>query len=94
MRSSRKDRKKQSKAGFARILPIGGKLLRFHGATVFYSDEHAQDPTFIPKEDLVRRSEVLIVGVPHSAYRGLVIPTEVEVIDTWGILDRGTEPRP
>ena len=30
-----------------------GKVLRFHGAEVSYSDEFAQDPTFITKEQLV-----------------------------------------
>ena len=28
-----------------------GKILRFHGANVFYSDEFAKEPNFVPKED-------------------------------------------
>jgi UDP-N-acetyl-D-mannosaminuronic acid dehydrogenase len=60
-----------------------GKVLRFCGATVLYSDEFATDPTFIPKEELVRRSQVVIVGVPHTAYRTLSIPPAVDVIDLW-----------
>jgi UDP-N-acetyl-D-mannosaminuronic acid dehydrogenase len=63
-----------------------GKVLRFHGADVYYSDEFARDPTFITKEQLVERSDVVIVGVPHSAYRTLVVPPHVEVIDLWGAL--------
>lgn len=65
-----------------------GKILRFRGAQVSYSDEHAQDPTFIPKEDLVRRNDVVIVGVPHWAYRDLEVPPGVEVVDLWGVLRR------
>lgn len=45
-----------------------GKVLRFHGAEMLYSDEFAKDPTFISKEHLVARAQVIIVGVPHSAY--------------------------
>jgi UDP-N-acetyl-D-mannosaminuronic acid dehydrogenase len=65
-----------------------GKVLRFHGADVMYSDEFAVDPTFIPKEELVARAEVVIVGAPHSAYRTLAVPRGVEVVDLWGILPR------
>ena len=63
-----------------------GKVLRFDGAEVFYSDEFATDPTFITKEELVERCDVVIVGVPHSAYRTLVIPERVEVVDLWGVI--------
>jgi len=63
-----------------------GKVLRFHGAHVYYSDEFARDPTFIKKEQLIEQSDVVIVGVPHSAYRALVIPERVEVIDLWSVI--------
>jgi UDP-N-acetyl-D-mannosaminuronic acid dehydrogenase len=61
-------------------------VLRFHGADVYYSDEFARDPTFITKEQLVERSDVVIVGVPHSAYRMLAVPGHIEVVDLWGVL--------
>src|SRR5205814_3085118 len=69
-----------------------GKILRFHGASVSYSDEFATDPTFITKEELVDTCEVVIVGVPHSAYRQLRIPSHVTVVDPWGLFR--SEPRP
>lgn len=65
-----------------------GKILRFHGATVLYSDEYAQDPTFVPARELVASSDIVIVGVPHRAYRELEVPARVEVVDLWGILPR------
>lgn len=63
-----------------------GKVLRFHGAEVLYSDEFAKDPTFIPKEELVARAQVIIVGVPHSAYRTLAVPAGIDIVDLWGVL--------
>jgi len=63
-----------------------GKLLRFQGAEVFYSDEYAKDPTFITKEELVARSEIVIVGAAHTAYRQLRIPAKTEVVDLWNII--------
>jgi UDP-N-acetyl-D-mannosaminuronic acid dehydrogenase len=63
-----------------------GKVLRFHGASVCYSDEFAKDPTFITKEQLVASSDVVVVGVPHSAYRELIVPARVHVVDLWGVI--------
>jgi UDP-N-acetyl-D-mannosaminuronic acid dehydrogenase len=63
-----------------------GKVLRFHGADVLYSDEFAKDPTFISKEELVSRAQVVIVGAPHTAYKSLPIPDGVDVVDLWGVL--------
>ena len=63
-----------------------GKVLRFRGATVSYSDEYAKDLTFVTREELVNSVDVVIVGVPHSAYRSLVVPQGVEVVDLWGVL--------
>lgn len=66
-----------------------GKILRFNGADVSYSDEFAKDPTFISKDELINRCDVVIVATPHSEYKGLVIPTGVEVVDLWGVVRGG-----
>jgi UDP-N-acetyl-D-mannosaminuronic acid dehydrogenase len=63
-----------------------GKLLRFHGADVSYSDEYAKDPTFVDKETLVRQCDVIILGVPHTAYRSLQVPKGKEIVDLWSAL--------
>lgn len=62
------------------------KILRFRGATVLCSDEFADDPAFISKDALVASSDIVVVGVPHSAYRDLVIPDGVDVFDLWGVI--------
>jgi UDP-N-acetyl-D-mannosaminuronic acid dehydrogenase len=63
-----------------------GKILRFHGATVLYSDEFVRDPTFVSKEDLLSHCDVVIVGSPHSAYKHLNIHNGTDVVDLWGII--------
>jgi UDP-N-acetyl-D-mannosaminuronic acid dehydrogenase len=60
-----------------------GKLLRFHGAQVSYSDENVQDPTFVSKEELVASSDIIVIGVPHKAYRSLALPTQTYLVDMW-----------
>lgn len=66
-----------------------GKILRFNGADVYYSDEYAENPTFISKEKLVETCDVIIVAVPHSSYKGVVVPEKIEVVDLWGIISGG-----
>lgn len=66
-----------------------GKILRFHGTQVYYSDEFAKDPTFISKEKLIEHSDIIIIAVPHSSYKGLLIPKNIEVIDLWGVVTGG-----
>lgn len=66
-----------------------GKILRFHGAKVYYSDEFAKDPTFVSKDELIKVSDVIIVGVPHTNYKELVIPDKIEVVDLWGVISGG-----
>ena len=62
-----------------------GKILRFHGAKVFYSDEFTIDPTFIKKEKLIKECDIIIIGAPHSIYKKLKIPNRKEVVDVWGL---------
>ena len=66
-----------------------GKILRFNGAQVYYSDEFAKNLDFISKEKLVEKSDVIIVAVPHSNYKGMVIPQKKEIIDLWGVVKGG-----
>lgn len=62
------------------------KILQFHGAEVLCSDEYVRDPSFVKKEELLKRCDILFVGVPHGAYRNLRIPASLRVVDLWGVL--------
>jgi UDP-N-acetyl-D-mannosaminuronic acid dehydrogenase len=68
-----------------------GKILRFYGATVFYSDEYAKDPTFVARDKLIEQSDIIIIGVPHSRYKGIAIPRKKIVIDLWGVTRGGVK---
>ncbi len=71
-----------------------GKILRFNGAQVYYSDEFAKDSTFVSKEKLIQSCDIIIVATPHSIYKGLVIPNNIEVIDIWGVVVGGKRELP
>ena len=63
-----------------------GKILKFHGAKVVYSDEYAKDPTLVSKEELVKECDIVIIGAPHSVYKKLKFPKKLKVVDIWGLL--------
>jgi len=65
------------------------KVLEFHGADVCCSDEYVEDPTFVPRDTLLRGSEVVIIGVPHPAYRTIQRQPHQLVIDVWGVFGEG-----
>ena len=62
------------------------KILEFQGAIVCCSDEYVRDDTFLTKEELLLKSEVLVVGVPHAAYREVRTAPGQIVLDVWGVL--------
>ena len=61
------------------------KILRFSGASVICSDEYIKDPAFVSKEALIKHSDIIIIGVPHSSYRSLEVPSSIKVIDLWNL---------
>jgi hypothetical protein len=38
---------------------------------------------------LIQRSDVVIVGAPHSAYRKLTIDSRKILVDVWNCFERG-----
>jgi UDP-N-acetyl-D-mannosaminuronic acid dehydrogenase len=62
------------------------KILRFHGARVVCSDEYVRHESFVPAATLVETCPVVIVGVPHRAYRTLPVPPQTHLVDLWGVI--------
>jgi UDP-N-acetyl-D-mannosaminuronic acid dehydrogenase len=63
------------------------KLLLFESKEVLISDPFVEDNRLTPMEEILEKSDVLIIGSPHFIYRDLV--TEKPVIDIWGIRNQG-----
>ena len=63
------------------------KLAGFKGARVLCHDPYVQDPDLSPLADVLR-SDVLIIGAPHHAYRDVELNGH-DVVDIWGVLNRG-----
>jgi UDP-N-acetyl-D-mannosaminuronic acid dehydrogenase len=64
------------------------KLLTWAGATVLCTDPYVEDARFIGLNETVQRSDIVVLGVPHQAYRGLELGGR-DVVDVWGALGEG-----
>jgi len=61
------------------------KLLRFQAQQVLATDPFVKDdPTILPLDQVVAKSDLLIVCVPHRAYRGLDFQGK-PVLDIWNM---------
>jgi UDP-N-acetyl-D-mannosaminuronic acid dehydrogenase len=71
------------------------KLLRFAGAELRCTDEYFQRDGFLPLEEALAGAEIVIVGVPHSRYRGLAMPATVYyTVDLWNCVQAPVLPAP
>ena len=62
------------------------KLLRFQGAEVLCSDEFAEAPSFVSREELLARSSIVVIGAPHRQYREMSVPEGVDLVDIWNVV--------
>ena len=62
------------------------KVLHFYGTTVLPSDVYIQDDRFFTPEEVIAKSDVVIVGVPHKEYKALTFPEDTELIDLWNFI--------
>jgi UDP-N-acetyl-D-mannosaminuronic acid dehydrogenase len=64
------------------------RILKFKAGDVLCTDPYVKvDPTLLPLDEVLERSDLLIVATPHPEYRGLV--TDKPVADIWDALGRG-----
>jgi UDP-N-acetyl-D-mannosaminuronic acid dehydrogenase len=64
------------------------KLLAWAGADVYCTDPYVPDDRLVPVGDVLARSEIVILGAPHRAYRGLEVGGK-DVVDIWGAMGQG-----
>ena len=64
------------------------RILSFKAAEVLCTDPYVTtDPDLHPLDEVLERSDVLIVGAPHRSYAG--IKPRVPVVDVWDLLGNG-----
>ena len=64
------------------------KLLSWSGARVLCTDPYVIDERLVPLDEVLRESDVVVLGAPHGAYRGLEVGGK-DVVDVWGAMGGG-----
>ena len=64
------------------------KILKKKCKNVLVSDEHYVHTEGITKETLIKKSNIIILAVPHKEYKNLKFPKKKIIIDTWGIIKK------
>jgi len=63
------------------------KLLAFKCKEVLMHDPFVLDKRFVDYEEIIEKSDILIIGAPHSLYK--LLDTNKPVIDIWNLLQKG-----
>lgn len=64
------------------------RVLEFKAGTVLCADPYVKvDDSLLPQDEVIARSDLLIIAAPHPGYRGLV--TGKPVADIWNVLGEG-----
>jgi UDP-N-acetyl-D-mannosaminuronic acid dehydrogenase len=65
------------------------RILQFRAAEVLCTDPYVTvDDSLLPLDEVLERSDVLVIGAPHRQYQHL--SASVEVVDVWNLLGKGT----
>jgi UDP-N-acetyl-D-mannosaminuronic acid dehydrogenase len=64
------------------------KLLTWAGAEVLATDPYVPDMRLVPLDEVLEKSEILVLGAPHAAYRQLEVGGR-DVVDVWGAMGGG-----
>ncbi len=67
------------------------KILMFRAKAVLTTDPYvSSDPALLPLDEVVRRSDILILCAPHHAYRSLN-PGHKVIVDVWNFWGKGSQ---
>ena len=56
--------------------------------SVHISDHFVNMKGIIKASDLIKKSDIIIIGSPHSKYKNLKIPKNKFLIDSWGLFEK------
>ncbi len=64
------------------------KILEVEARAVLCSDVYINDPGFVPAQELVERSDIIVLGTPHREYRNMEFGSKA-VVDIWDFYPKG-----
>jgi UDP-N-acetyl-D-mannosaminuronic acid dehydrogenase len=65
------------------------KILTLEARKVLCSDVYIREDGFVTSAELIRDSDIVIVGAPHRQYRQLEFPSDKVIVDVWNLSGKG-----
>jgi UDP-N-acetyl-D-mannosaminuronic acid dehydrogenase len=66
------------------------KILEIEAKEVLCTDPFIKENSFLSLDEVLSRSDVLVIGAPHTAYRTINVDSSTKVIvDIWNLLGKG-----
>jgi UDP-N-acetyl-D-mannosaminuronic acid dehydrogenase len=65
------------------------KMLEIEAKEVHCSDVYIEEEGFVSAEELISRSDIVILATPHKEYKGLVIDGQKILVDIWNFYGKG-----
>jgi UDP-N-acetyl-D-mannosaminuronic acid dehydrogenase len=67
-------------------------LLSLYAKEVICTDPYVCDPTLVPLDVALEKADVIVLGAPHTVYRGLSLPPGKKIVDIWNFWEQGERP--
>jgi UDP-N-acetyl-D-mannosaminuronic acid dehydrogenase len=65
------------------------KILEYEALQVLCTDVYIKEPGFLPLDEVIARSDMLILGAPHREYREIEVKASKPIIDIWNFYGKG-----
>ena len=64
------------------------KILEIEAGKVLCSDEYINEEGFVAANELIKNSDIIILGAPHKEYKDLIIEDKI-LVDVWNFYGKG-----
>ena len=64
------------------------KILEIEARKVLCSDEYVHEEGFVTADELIKNSDIIILGAPHKEYKDLIIKDKI-LVDVWNFYGKG-----
>jgi len=64
------------------------KYLKDKKIRTLYSDEFYKNKNNLSKDVLIKKSDIIIIGTPHKAYKNIKINKKKMLVDIWGLIEK------
>jgi len=64
------------------------KILEIEAGKVLCSDEYIHEEGFVTADELIKNSDIIILGAPHKKYKDLIIKDKI-LVDVWNFYGKG-----